>query len=91
VQGTKRMLAAAQQAGVRRFIHIGTEAALVRGQHLRGVDETALLAFDSPYPYCPDQGPGPTGPALKRTARVLRPSSCCPGSSGVRTFRPSCH
>ena len=28
------------------------EAALVRGQHLRGVDETAPLAFDSPYPYC---------------------------------------
>jgi len=52
VQGTRRMLAAAQQAGARRFIHMGTEAAIVRGQHLRGVDETAPLAFDSPYPYC---------------------------------------
>src|SRR5450755_645697 len=52
VLGTRRMLAAAHQAGARRLIHIGTEAALVRGQHLRGVDETAPLAFDSPYPYC---------------------------------------
>lgn len=52
VEGTRRMLAAAREAGAGRFIHIGTEAALVRGQHLRGVDETAPLAFDSPYPYC---------------------------------------
>jgi nucleoside-diphosphate-sugar epimerase len=51
------MLAAAQQAGARRFLHIGTEAALVRGQHLRGVDETAPLAFDSPYPYCRTKAP----------------------------------
>ena len=35
VQGTRRMLGAAQQAGARRFIHIGTEASLVLGQHLR--------------------------------------------------------
>jgi nucleoside-diphosphate-sugar epimerase len=28
VQGTQRILAAAQQAGARRFIHIGSEAAL---------------------------------------------------------------
>jgi hypothetical protein len=52
VQGTRRILGAAQQAAARRFIHMGTEAAIVRGQHLRGVDETAPLAFDSPYPYC---------------------------------------
>jgi len=52
VQGTRRMLGTAQQAGARRFIHISSEAALVRGQHLRGADETAPLAFDSPYPYC---------------------------------------
>jgi hypothetical protein len=36
---------------VRRFIHIGTEAALFHGQHLRGVDETYPLAPNSPYPY----------------------------------------
>jgi nucleoside-diphosphate-sugar epimerase len=52
VGGTKRMLEAARGARVRRFIHIGTEAALVHGQDLRGADETYPLAFDSPYPYC---------------------------------------
>jgi nucleoside-diphosphate-sugar epimerase len=51
VDGTARMLAAAREAGVKRFIHIGTEAALLHGQHLRGVDETYPLAPRSPYPY----------------------------------------
>ena len=51
VEGTARMLAASREAGVARFIHIGTEAALFRGQHLRGVDETYPLAPRSPYPY----------------------------------------
>src|SRR5690606_38922654 len=51
VDGTARMLAAAREAGVKRFIHIGTEAALFHGQHLRGVDETYPLAPHSPYPY----------------------------------------
>jgi nucleoside-diphosphate-sugar epimerase len=43
VDGTSRILAAAQAAGVRRFIHIGTEAALFDGHDLKDVDET--------YPY----------------------------------------
>lgn len=51
VDGTARMLAAAKAAGAKRFIHIGTEAALFHGQHLRGVDETYPLAPNSPYPY----------------------------------------
>jgi nucleoside-diphosphate-sugar epimerase len=51
VDGTAHMLATAREAGVKRFIHIGTEAALFRGQHLRGVDETYPLAPNSPYPY----------------------------------------
>lgn len=52
VGGTQRMLLAARRAGARRFIHIGTEAALVHGQHLIDVDEHYPLAFGSPYPYC---------------------------------------
>ena len=52
VLGTQAVLDAARGARVKRFVHIGTEAALVRGQDLRGVDESAPLAFDSPYPYC---------------------------------------
>jgi nucleoside-diphosphate-sugar epimerase len=51
VEGTKQLLEAAKQAGVRRFVHIGTEAALFRGQHLDHVDEKYPLAFDSPFPY----------------------------------------
>ena len=51
VDGTCRMLEQAREAGVKRFIHIGTEAALFHGQHLRLVDETYPLAPNSPYPY----------------------------------------
>lgn len=52
VGGTKRMLQAAKEAGVGRFIHIGTEAALVHGQDIRDGDEDLPFAFHSPYPYC---------------------------------------
>ena len=52
VLGTKAVVEAARAAGVRRFIHIGTEAAIVRGQDIRGADEDYPLALDSPYPYC---------------------------------------
>lgn len=52
VGGTKRMLTAAKDAGVKRFIHIGTEAALIHGQALNDADETNPLALKSPYPYC---------------------------------------
>ncbi|HEY2444583.1 MAG TPA: NAD-dependent epimerase/dehydratase family protein [Rhizomicrobium sp.] len=51
VEGTKRVLAAAKDAGVKRFVHIGTEAALFYGQHMRDVDETYPLALQSPFPY----------------------------------------
>lgn len=49
--GTKRMLEAAKAAGVKRFVHIGTEAALFYGQDMRDVDETYPLALNSPFPY----------------------------------------
>lgn len=52
VLGTQAMLDAARGAGVKRFIHIGTEAALARGRNIDGADETYPLAPDSPYPYC---------------------------------------
>lgn len=44
VEGTRQLLDAARQAGVRRFIHIGTEAALFDGHDLIDVDES------HPYP-----------------------------------------
>jgi len=44
VDGTTRLLDAARRAGVRRFLHIGTEAALFDGHDLVDVDER------HPYP-----------------------------------------
>jgi nucleoside-diphosphate-sugar epimerase len=52
VLGTRAVLAAALAAGAKRFIHIGTEAALVHGQDLVDADESCPLAPNSPYPYC---------------------------------------
>jgi nucleoside-diphosphate-sugar epimerase len=47
VQGTKNVLTAARAAGVRRVVHVGTEAALLAGDPLIEVDEHAPLRFDS--------------------------------------------
>ena len=44
VEGTARVLAAARAAGVRHFLHVGTEAALFDGRDLIDVDESC------PYP-----------------------------------------
>ncbi len=51
VEGTRRLLDAAKRAGAKRFVHIGTEAALFYGQEMRNIDETYPLALDSPFPY----------------------------------------
>jgi nucleoside-diphosphate-sugar epimerase len=51
VEGTGNALAACAEAGVRRFVHVGTEAALMAGQPLIDVDERAPLRPDSPAPY----------------------------------------
>lgn len=69
VDGTARMLAAARDAGVRRFIHISTESVLWNGQHLRGADETYPLAPNSPYPYA----------ATKARAELLVKAANAPG------------
>jgi nucleoside-diphosphate-sugar epimerase len=51
VEGTRNALAACADAGVGRFVHCGTEAALMAGEPLVHVDETAPLRPDSPAPY----------------------------------------
>ena len=51
VEGTRNVLAGCAEAGVRRFVHCGTEAALMAGEPLVNVDETAPLRPDSPAPY----------------------------------------
>ncbi|MFL6145556.1 MAG: NAD-dependent epimerase/dehydratase family protein [Labedaea sp.] len=61
VDGTRNVLAAARKAGVRRLVHVGTEAALMAGAPLVDVDETAPLRPDSKAPY----------PATKAAAEEL--------------------
>lgn len=51
VEGTRNALAACAEAGVKRFVHCGTEAALMAGEPLVHVDETAPLRPDSRAPY----------------------------------------
>src|SRR4051812_3297094 len=51
VQGTRNVIHACREAGVRRLVHVGTEAALMAGQPLVNVDETAELRPDSPSLY----------------------------------------
>jgi nucleoside-diphosphate-sugar epimerase len=47
VTGTQNALGGCHDAGVKRFVHCGTEAALLAGQPLVNVDETAPLRPDS--------------------------------------------
>jgi nucleoside-diphosphate-sugar epimerase len=51
VEGTQRMLDMARKAGVKRFIFIGTEAALFAGQDMLDINETYPYPHKSPYHY----------------------------------------
>ncbi|GAB2627466.1 3-beta hydroxysteroid dehydrogenase [Paractinoplanes abujensis] len=52
VGGTRAALEAARQAGVTRFVHCGSESALLAGEPLIDVDESAPLRPDSEAAYC---------------------------------------
>jgi nucleoside-diphosphate-sugar epimerase len=77
VDGTENALAAAAAAGVRRFVHCGTEAALMAGEPLVHVDEEAPLRPDSPAPY----------PATKARAELAVRRANRPGFETL-TVRP---
>ena len=51
VQGTRNVAEACAAAGVSRLVHVSTEAVLIAGDPLVGVDETAPLRTDSRAPY----------------------------------------
>jgi nucleoside-diphosphate-sugar epimerase len=51
VEGTRNVVAACREAGVRRFVHVSTEAVLIAGDPLVDVDETAPRRPDSKAPY----------------------------------------
>jgi nucleoside-diphosphate-sugar epimerase len=52
VQGTANVLEACRDAGVRRFVHVGTEAAVIAGEPLHDADERVALRPDSKAYYC---------------------------------------
>jgi nucleoside-diphosphate-sugar epimerase len=47
VEGTRNAIESSRDAGVRRFVHVGTEAALLAGEPLVNVNEDAPLRPDS--------------------------------------------
>jgi nucleoside-diphosphate-sugar epimerase len=51
VAGTRNVVEACRDAGVRRFVHVSTEAVLIAGEPLIDVDETAPRRPDSKAPY----------------------------------------
>lgn len=51
VEGTRNALEACRAAGVSRFVHCGTEAAILAGEPIVKGDETNPLRPDSPAPY----------------------------------------
>jgi nucleoside-diphosphate-sugar epimerase len=51
VEGTRQLLEVARRAGVQRFIHIGTEAALFHGQNMRDIDERYPYPAHTPFLY----------------------------------------
>ncbi|MFO0588148.1 MAG: NAD-dependent epimerase/dehydratase family protein [Polyangiaceae bacterium] len=51
VDGTSQLLDAAKQAGVKRFVHVGTEAAVFDGRDLVGLDETRAYPARHRYLY----------------------------------------
>ncbi|MBE9540418.1 MAG: NAD-dependent epimerase/dehydratase family protein, partial [Proteobacteria bacterium] len=51
VEGTERTLKAARAAGAKRFLHMGTEAVLWKGQDLVDVDESYPYPESTPYLY----------------------------------------
>jgi nucleoside-diphosphate-sugar epimerase len=52
VRGTANVIEACRAAGVRRLVHVSTEAVLLAGEPLVNVDETAPLRPDSKSLYC---------------------------------------
>ena len=71
VNGTTNALMACREAGVRRFVHVGTEAALLVGQPLVNADETRAAAARLEGALQRDEGDGRAG-RTRRGRRRLR-------------------
>lgn len=77
VRGTQAAVDAARYAQVPRFVHCGSEAALLAGEPLVDVDETAPLRPDSEAAYC----------AVKAVAEKIVLDANAPGFATV-SIRP---
>jgi nucleoside-diphosphate-sugar epimerase len=78
VIGTQNALSACAAAGVERFVHVGTEAALLAGQPLVNADESLPLRPDSPSLY----------PSTKAMAEQAVRQANRPGSFETVVVRP---
>jgi nucleoside-diphosphate-sugar epimerase len=78
VLGTQNALAGCAAAGVERFVHVGTEAALLAGQPLVNADESLPLRPDSPSLY----------PSTKAMAEQAVRQANRPGSFETVVVRP---
>jgi nucleoside-diphosphate-sugar epimerase len=78
VEGTRRLLEAAKKAGVKRFIHVSTEAVLFHGQDMLDIDETYPYPASSPFPYS----------ETKRQAEQLVLQANNPGQFDTIALRP---
>jgi nucleoside-diphosphate-sugar epimerase len=78
VLGTRNALAGCAAAGVERFVHVGTEAALLAGQPLVNADESLPLRPDSPSLY----------PSTKALAEQAVRQANRPGSFETVVVRP---
>jgi nucleoside-diphosphate-sugar epimerase len=78
VLGTQNALAGSAAAGVKRFVHVGTEAALLVGQPLVNADESLPLRPDSPSLY----------PATKAMAEQAVRQANRPGQFETVVVRP---
>ena len=80
VEGTRQLLQVARQAGAYRFIHIGTEAALFHGQHMRDIDERYPYPAHTPFLYS----------ETKAAAEKLVLAANAPGFRRCRSARALC-
>lgn len=83
VDGTQKTLDAARRAGVARFVHIGTEAAVFDGHDLVNIDETREYPAVQKYLYSETKAEASAGcsPRAHRTSLL---SPCARASCGGR-------
>ena len=83
VTGTENALAAAREAGVRRFVHCGTEAALLAGEPLRRGRRDARPCAPTRRRSTRRPRRSPSSLSATPTATGSRPWSCGRASSGA--------